>query len=74
MATEYKFNLPGPDLSADDIANLLDRVHVGRQLIVNATSASGGSVHALLGAESYGYNGHEIGHGKERYCFRPLLD
>ncbi len=47
--SEYKINLPGPDLSAEEIANLLDRVHVGRQLIVNATSASGGSVHALLG-------------------------
>jgi hypothetical protein len=47
--TQYKINLPGPDLTAEEIANLLDRVHAGRQLIVNATSASGGSVHALLG-------------------------
>jgi hypothetical protein len=47
--TQYKINLPGPDLTAEEIASLLDRIHAGRQLIVNATSASGGSVHALLG-------------------------
>ena len=45
--TEYKMNLIGPDLSAIDLATLLDRVPAGRQLVVNATSASGGSVHAL---------------------------
>jgi hypothetical protein len=47
--SQYKINLPGPDLTAEEISNLLSRVHAGRQLIVNATSASGGSVHALLG-------------------------
>jgi hypothetical protein len=47
--TQYKINLPGPDMTAEEIANMLDRVKAGRQLIVNATSASGGSVHALLG-------------------------
>lgn len=46
--TEYKMNLPGPDMSATDLASYLDRVPVGRQLVVNATSASGGSQHALL--------------------------
>jgi hypothetical protein len=44
---EYKFNLPGPDLSAADLAALCDRVPAKRQLIVNTTSASGGSVAAL---------------------------
>jgi hypothetical protein len=45
--TEYKFNLPGPDITAADLAALCDHVPAKRQLIVNATSASGGSVPAF---------------------------
>jgi hypothetical protein len=45
--SEYKINLPGPDVSATELASMLDRVPAGRQLVVNMTSASGGSVHAL---------------------------
>jgi hypothetical protein len=41
---EYKFNLVGPDISGDDIAELCDKIPAKRQLIVNTTSASGGSV------------------------------
>jgi hypothetical protein len=44
---EYKFNLVGPDVSAAEVASLCDRVPARRQLIVNTTSASGGSVAAL---------------------------
>ncbi|HEV3481910.1 MAG TPA: hypothetical protein VGR97_06230 [Candidatus Acidoferrales bacterium] len=44
---EYKFNLVGPDISAADLAALCDRIAAKRQLIVNTTSASGGSVSAL---------------------------
>lgn len=44
---EYKFNIPGPDISATELAGLLDRVPAGRQLVVNTTSASGGSRAAL---------------------------
>jgi hypothetical protein len=44
---EYKFNLVGPDISAADLAALCDRVAAKRQLIVNTTSASGGSIPAL---------------------------
>jgi hypothetical protein len=44
---QYKFNLPGPDISAEDLAILCDRIPAKRQLIVNTTSASGGSVGAL---------------------------
>lgn len=46
--TEYKMNLPGPDVTATDLATWLDRVPASRQLIVNATSASGASQHALV--------------------------
>jgi hypothetical protein len=44
---EYKFNLVGPDISAADLAALCDRIAAKRQLIVNTTSASGGSIPAL---------------------------
>lgn len=44
---EYKFNLAGPDMSATELAAMCDHVQARRQLIVNTTSASGGSVAAL---------------------------
>jgi hypothetical protein len=44
---EYKFNLVGPDVSAAELAGLCDQVLAKRQLIVNTTSASGGSIPAL---------------------------
>lgn len=44
---EYKFNLPGPDISGAEIAALCDRIPSRRQLIVNTTSSSGGSMGAL---------------------------
>jgi hypothetical protein len=43
---DYKFNLTGPDLSATELAGLLDKIPA-HQLIVNMTSASGGSIAAL---------------------------
>jgi hypothetical protein len=46
--TEYKLNIPGPDISATDLASMLDRIKTSRQLVVNATSASGGSTHFLM--------------------------
>jgi hypothetical protein len=45
--SEYKFNLPGPDISAPELAVLINRIPATRQLIVNMTSASGGSVDAF---------------------------
>jgi len=44
---EYKFNLVGPDIAATQIAEMCDRILARRQLIVNTTSASGGSVAVL---------------------------
>jgi hypothetical protein len=40
---DYKMNLPGPDLSGIELGALLDRIACTRQLVVNMTSASGGS-------------------------------
>ena len=39
--TDYKFNLVGPDITAAELATFCDRIPARRQLIVNATSASG---------------------------------
>ena len=44
---EYKMNLPGPDITASNLSSLLDRIHAGRQLVVNMTSASGASLDVL---------------------------
>jgi len=44
---EYKFNIPGPDYSGTELAALCDRVSASRQLVVNTTSASGGSLEAM---------------------------
>jgi hypothetical protein len=44
---DYKFNLPGPDISAVELAGLLDKIPTSHQLVVNMTSASGGSIAAL---------------------------
>jgi hypothetical protein len=43
---EYKINLPGPDLTASELATLLDRIPA-TQLVVDMTSASGGAVEFL---------------------------
>lgn len=44
---EYKLNLPGPDISASELAGLLDRIPASRQLVVNMSSASGASIESL---------------------------
>jgi hypothetical protein len=45
--TDYKFNIPGPDLTASDLAAMLNRIPAEQQLVVNMTSASGASLAAL---------------------------
>ncbi len=45
--SDYKFNLKGPDITAIELAALCDRIPAAKQLVVNGTSASGGSLHAL---------------------------
>ncbi len=44
---DYKFNLPGPDVTARELAAWVDRIPARRQLIVNMTSCSGASLAAL---------------------------
>jgi hypothetical protein len=45
--TQYKFNLVGPDISADELNALCDKIAAKRQLIVDTTSSSGGALLAL---------------------------
>lgn len=44
---EYKFNLPGPDITAAEIASLCDRIPAQRQLIVDTSECSGGALNVL---------------------------
>jgi hypothetical protein len=44
---DYKFNIPGADITGAELAGLLDRIPATRQLVVNTTSSSGGSIAAL---------------------------
>jgi hypothetical protein len=44
---DYKFNIPGPDITGVELASLLDRVPASRQLVMNATSCSGASIEFL---------------------------
>lgn len=41
---DYRFNLPGPDLTDADLARLFDELPARDQLIINATSASGAAL------------------------------
>ncbi|MEM1261779.1 MAG: hypothetical protein AAGH76_05255 [Pseudomonadota bacterium] len=45
--TAYKFNIPGPDVTAAELATWLDAADGGRQLVVLTGSASGAAVDAL---------------------------
>jgi hypothetical protein len=45
--SDYKFNIPGPDLTGTELANMLDKIPAKHQLVVNMTSASGGSIVSL---------------------------
>ena len=44
---DYKFNIPGADLTGSDLAALMDHVPAQRQLVVNMTSCSGGAIENL---------------------------
>jgi hypothetical protein len=45
---DYKFNIPGPDITAARLAQLLDNVPAKRQLVVNMTSCSGAMLESSL--------------------------
>ena len=41
---DYKFNIPGPDITAAELAALLDRIPAARQCVAIMTSSSGGAI------------------------------
>jgi hypothetical protein len=41
---DYRFNVPGPDITGHEIGAILDKLSASQQLIVNATSSSGAVV------------------------------
>jgi hypothetical protein len=45
--TDYKFNIPGPDLTAAELAAMLNKLAPRRQLVVNMTSSSGACITSL---------------------------
>jgi hypothetical protein len=45
--TDYKFNIPGPDLTAKELSAFMDSVPAARQLVVVMTSCSGGAIENL---------------------------
>jgi hypothetical protein len=51
--SEYRFNLPGPDLTGTELLALLDKIpSTVSQLVVNATSTSGAIADALASEEA----------------------
>jgi hypothetical protein len=49
--SDYKFNVPGPDITAGDLREWLSHIKASRQLVVNMTSCSGASM-AVLAAKN----------------------
>ena len=41
---DYKFNMPGVDLASRELAGMMNQLKAERQLVVNMTSSSGGSI------------------------------
>jgi len=41
---EYRFNIPGPDLTITELSELLGKIRAERQIVVNMTSSSGASL------------------------------
>jgi hypothetical protein len=44
---DYRLNIPGPDITSAQLRDLLDRIPAERQVVVNMTSSSGGSLKQL---------------------------
>ena len=70
---EYKFNIPGPDITGAELASLLDHMPATRQLVVNMTSSSGGSIEFLRKPNRVVIAATKTGTRKERHRVRALL-
>ncbi len=73
MAWEYKFNIPGPDITGLELAGLMDRVPATRQLVMNGHQLQR-SLHRISAqAESRCDCRDQDGKREERHHFRALL-
>jgi hypothetical protein len=75
---DYKFALPGPDISGAELAQLLDRIQA-KVLVVNTTSSSGGSIPILQKAKRVVITATKTGTEKNvtvfaRYWIEALRD
>jgi hypothetical protein len=76
--SDYKFNIPGPDITATELSALLDKIPA-RQLVVNMTSASGGAITSLEKAKRVVVSATKSGTEKNatvfaRYWIEALRD
>lgn len=76
---EYKFNLPGSDITSTELAAALDRIKAPKQLVVAATSASGAALISLQRPNRVVICATKSGHEKNapvfaRYWVEALRD
>ncbi len=73
MASEYKFNFRGPDITGVELASLLDKIPSARQCVINMTSCQRRLYRVSAEGQPRGDYRYQDRHGKERHCFRALL-
>ena len=71
--TDYKFNVPGPDVSATDLATWLDKIPA-HELIVDMTSCSGGAIATLEKPKRVVITATKSGTERNAHGVRALLD
>jgi hypothetical protein len=73
--TDYKFNIPGRDITAGELSTLMNKLPAVRQLIVNMTSCSGASIEAFARKNRVVITGTKSGNEKNATVFpRYWLD
>src|SRR5215471_11663624 len=72
--TDYKFNIFGPDFTGLEYSQLLNTLKVGRIVIVNGTSASGGALDTMNGKNRVVITATKSGHeGNEPLFYEYFL-
>lgn len=70
---DARFNLPGPDLGAQDFAVLLEQLSAQRVAFVNTTSSSGGFLPAVAGSERIVVTATRGAHEREETRFAEFF-
>ena len=72
---DYKFTIPGPDITDSDLAVLLGRIPATKQLVINMTSSSGAALDSLGGPNRAVISATKSGNEKNAPIFpRYMLD